>query len=327
MGWIGGWTCWWAATVDALYGCWQAARAAPNKRCLPFSCLRLVHHPSWSCCLSSLPSCLPALPTVKFDGLMSEALGIDPLSGGFRDVPGGAWAAGVVVAGWVAWVGSSLGTSGLPCRLLGLACSCLSRRASDMLVPHALFPRPLPALLLAVYPPTVIVSMQRDKKQRELINENREILEGRNTPVEIIKVPPRDGRRAATWQRAAAGSQQGRQHAARAQPAGMGSAWRWEAAGGGSGCGRAVPDCKALSLHAADAGCVYRRVYRLYRSRTPARSTRRTSRSASRCTSLRVGGAARTGLGQQASLAGVWHSGHLTRGGAGCSDMLSRHVV
>ncbi|EFN55356.1 hypothetical protein CHLNCDRAFT_134385 [Chlorella variabilis] len=87
----------------------------------------LDHLPIYGCGISSGGSFVLKLPRyMKFDGLMSEALGIDPLSGGFRDVPG-------------------------------------------------------------VYPPTVIVSMQRDKKQRELINENREILEGRNTPVEIIK--------------------------------------------------------------------------------------------------------------------------------------------
>ncbi|KAL4428341.1 hypothetical protein ABPG75_002430 [Micractinium tetrahymenae] len=68
---------------------------------------------------------------MKLDGVVSEALGIDPASGGFRDVPG-------------------------------------------------------------QYPPAMFFSMQRDDKQRELIDLNQEILRTeKNAPAEVIKVYPR----------------------------------------------------------------------------------------------------------------------------------------
>ncbi|KAL4858871.1 Gamma-glutamyl hydrolase A [Chlorella vulgaris] len=91
----------------------------------------LDHLPLYGAGISSGGSFVMKLPRyMKFDGVLSEALGIDPASGGIRDVPG-------------------------------------------------------------VYPPTIIISMVKDAKQAEVIQENRVELEARNTPVQIIKAYPR----------------------------------------------------------------------------------------------------------------------------------------
>jgi hypothetical protein len=107
---------------------------------------------------------------LQFDGIISEALGIDPASGGFRDVPGGE-----EQVQHTAQAGA-----GCPARYHGFA-SLLRLR----LVPLPLAPT---CARRAVYPPTVFISMVRDTKERELIQENQQILQARNTPVQVIKV-------------------------------------------------------------------------------------------------------------------------------------------
>lgn len=126
---------------------------------------------------------------------MSEALGIDPASGGYRDVSGRELAEPRVPA-------EEPRRRSLPVHTQSFLPGLLPHGRMDAILPHAaaalIFeeqalgrPRKLPLRrpLSAEYPPAMFFSMQRDDKQRGLIELNQEIIRTeKHAPAEIIKV-------------------------------------------------------------------------------------------------------------------------------------------
>lgn len=125
--------------------------------------------------INSSPAASAAL--LQFQGLVAEALGVDPKSGAFDVLLDGAFCFG----GWTR----------------SRAAGCLRR-----LPPLCSLPPPLPCHLPArhpsplsppppaadYYPPTVFVSMVKDEKQAGFIEADRKIIEKLGSPVEVIEV-------------------------------------------------------------------------------------------------------------------------------------------
>jgi hypothetical protein len=136
---------------------------------------------------------------LQFDGVISEALGIDPSSGGIRDVPGGACTAPLPLDALALRAGGGVGRARARVRAGGRSAAHLRPppRRSGRWAPARQLPAPpspiAPSLapapvLVAVYPPAVIVSMTRDEKQAAVIAGNKKELQARGTAMQIIKV-------------------------------------------------------------------------------------------------------------------------------------------